>query len=136
MRIGKRKMQIYNDSKGLYVDSLREVFTRRLRQRIDHLGANQKEMAKSLHTTPSTIQRWLKGENWPSSEVICQLADLLNVTPQWLLGGTLESLTQENVVPKQVLQMLVDWPRNQPWDVLISTAEALAEFKESKSEDS
>lgn len=114
------------------MDKLREIFKDRLRLRLDQKNITQQALANEIGVTLSTVQKWVQGLRWPQSEIICQLADALDVTPQWLLGGTSENHLP-GAVPKEILRMLVEWPENSPWDQLLAIAEVRLE-SDSKNE--
>ena len=71
--------------------SVREVFTLRLKDGLALSKVSQRELARRISVHPNTVQKWLKGENLPELDKIDGIADVLNVTPSWLIGGPLES---------------------------------------------
>lgn len=58
----------------------------RLKQRREELGWSQPELARRINSDANTIYRYEKGQNDPSSTVLGQMADALEVTADWLLG--------------------------------------------------
>lgn len=51
-------------------------------------GYTQEQLAEKLHTTASTIEAWEKGGRTPTITQLLALADLYNVTTDYLLGRT------------------------------------------------
>jgi transcriptional regulator with XRE-family HTH domain len=62
------------------------VKTERLKQARKSRGFTQKELANVSSFTQGQISNWEKGVNVPSSEAIAELATVLNVTSDYLLG--------------------------------------------------
>ena len=87
-------MCIYNRFKNLSCNNIikkmdemkvNEVFPKKLRERLDTLKVSQKDFAKNIGTTTTTVQRWLTGENSPPLKKIDAIASLLECTPESLL---------------------------------------------------
>ena len=51
-------------------------------------GWEQKDLAQQLNVSKSTISAWEIGRNQPSYELLSQLANLFDVTTDYLLGLT------------------------------------------------
>ena len=47
---------------------------------------SQEKLAKALNTTQATVSRWASGENEPDFQTLLQICQILNVTPNELLG--------------------------------------------------
>ena len=47
---------------------------------------SQEALAKRLNTTQATVSRWTTGENFPDFETLFLICEILNVTPNELLG--------------------------------------------------
>lgn len=60
----------------------------RLREMRERTGMTQKAFAQSLHMEQSKYNKWENGKNAPDYEALCQLADSLEVTTDYLLGRT------------------------------------------------
>ena len=64
----------------------REIFAKRLRQARVAAGYNQAQLAKKINVVRNTYFYYETSHNEPSLETLCELARILNVTPNWLLG--------------------------------------------------
>lgn len=49
-------------------------------------NVSQKQLADDLHTSQPTINRWLKGENEPSLQMLVSICVRLETTPNYILG--------------------------------------------------
>ena len=68
----------------------------------------QKEMAKILNITQSTYSRYETEEAKITPLILMQLADYFNVTTDYLLGRTSDSLLVNSYIPKSEIQELYD----------------------------
>lgn len=64
-----------------------ETFKKRFRQLIDSRGINMKETAIALNMNPTSISRYFISRS-PDTLAIWRIADLFNVSVDWLLGRT------------------------------------------------
>lgn len=120
------------------MDSLREVFTSRLREALAKNQMSQIDFAKALNTSKSTVQNWAQGIAWPNSDKVVDIANLLGVSPSWLMGGE-EQVSdaqavlklQEKIllgkIPTSVVQMLAEWPDALPMTQLEVIAKVINE---------
>ncbi|MFW6286509.1 MAG: helix-turn-helix domain-containing protein [Candidatus Sumerlaeota bacterium] len=58
----------------------------RIRQRREHQGLRQNDIANALQVSPQAVSKWERGENAPDIMTLPKLAGLLGVTTDWLLG--------------------------------------------------
>ena len=63
-----------------------ELFGTTLRRALDETHTSQYNLQQNLHYSSATTTSWLANESIPSMEHICQLADYLDVTVDFLLG--------------------------------------------------
>ena len=63
-----------------------EPFGTTLRRALDETKTSQYNLQQNLHYSSATTTSWLANESIPSMEHICQLADYLDVTVDFLLG--------------------------------------------------
>lgn len=63
-----------------------EIFPIRLRQARLDAGLLQRELAKKAYVTPGGVSFYESGKRQPSTETLVQLAKVLNVSADWLLG--------------------------------------------------
>jgi len=60
----------------------------RIRRRREARGLRQADLASALRVTPQAVSKWERGENAPDIVVLVPLSRLLDVTVEWLLGGS------------------------------------------------
>jgi class 3 adenylate cyclase len=71
----------------------------RIKRRREARGLKQADLAGALRVSPQAISKWERGENAPDIVVLVPLARLLDVSIEWLLGGSpVERETFEAVV--------------------------------------
>ena len=61
-------------------------FAQNLRISLKANGMTQQELADKLKTTQATVNRWLKGINEPNFTMLLEICDLLDETPNSILG--------------------------------------------------
>ncbi len=66
---------------------MRQHIGDRIRDAREASGLLQAALARKLHVTPRTIQRWEKGEQIPDADKILKIAHLAHIQSQWLLTG-------------------------------------------------
>ena len=69
---------------------MKEVFGRRLQSERVLAGKSRKEVADYLGVSLTTISYWETGVNYPTTEILMKLADLYQVSIDYLLGRTEE----------------------------------------------
>lgn len=62
------------------------IFTERLKKLRLKKGLTQKDIADLVHVNRVTYTNWEKGKREPSFENLIKLADLLEVSLDWLFG--------------------------------------------------
>jgi class 3 adenylate cyclase len=60
----------------------------RIRRRREARGLKQADLASALRVTPQAVSKWERGENAPDIVALVPLARLLDVSVEWLLGGS------------------------------------------------
>lgn len=86
------------------------AFSNRIREVVALIG-NVSKVAKQTGVTPSSVNRWLKGESDPSRTNLIRLAEAAKVTIQWLATGEGEKMQGEPPVvsaPKALINDVVD----------------------------
>lgn len=63
------------------------TFGKRLRESIQKKDWTQAAFAEMLDVSSQTVQQWLKDDNYPTVANVLRIADILNVSPAWLLFG-------------------------------------------------
>lgn len=61
-------------------------FGERLKELRTERGWNQLEIAEKLNVTPSTVSNWERGKKYPDINSISKLADLFDVSLDYLVG--------------------------------------------------
>lgn len=59
----------------------------RLKEIREYQGISQKSLANLLNVSPSNIYNYETGRTEPSTEILCKLANQLNVTVDYLIGN-------------------------------------------------
>lgn len=59
----------------------------RLKEIREYQGISQKSLANLLNVSPSNIYNYETGRTEPSTDILCKLANLLNVTVDYLIGN-------------------------------------------------
>jgi transcriptional regulator with XRE-family HTH domain len=85
---------------------MKKNFLQELRPLRESKGFTQAEIAKILDIYPSVLSSWEKGIHEPNLDYLCQLADLLDVSVDTLLGREPVPPTRETNVPGWLLPYL------------------------------
>jgi len=89
-----------------------EVFAPRLKAAREYHGIKQRDVADSLSISESTYSNYESGRRIPQIETIVMLAKLYEVTTDWLLGLTSDSIigsisgTREEIERKKMMRKL------------------------------
>ena len=67
------------------------VFSERLKELLDKRGMSQRELADKIGTTEVSVSRYIKGERTPKGPVITKIAQVLNVSTDYLLRDDVDS---------------------------------------------
>lgn len=78
------------------------AFGNRIKKRRKSLNIKQNSLGESLGITPNHLSTIENGKAKPSYDVICNICDLLDVTPDYLFLGNMHS----NNVPKNIIDNL------------------------------
>lgn len=65
----------------IYIEEIRL----RLRESIGNSGISQKEIAKAVGISPSTVSDYMKKEKLPSLDTLANLCKVLDVSPAYIL---------------------------------------------------
>jgi transcriptional regulator with XRE-family HTH domain len=60
----------------------------RIKKRREVRGLRQSDLASALRVSPQAVSKWERGENAPDIVVLVPLSRLLDVSLEWLLGGS------------------------------------------------
>lgn len=58
----------------------------RIKQKLDELGMSQRELAQAVKITEVSMSRYINNDRTPKGPIISQIARVLGVTSDWLLG--------------------------------------------------
>jgi repressor LexA len=75
---------------------LENILGERIRQLRQNKGLTQQKLAEMLNTTNATISNYETGASTPDYETLQKIADIFNVTTDYLLGRTDEITVKEN----------------------------------------
>lgn len=65
-----------------------EIFGKRIKELLVENGISQKELADRLHVGRTTLCEWLNNHNEPSMQTIVDIANIFDVSTDYLLGRT------------------------------------------------
>jgi class 3 adenylate cyclase len=86
----------------------------RIKKRREARGLRQADLASALRVTPQAVSKWERGENAPDIVVLVPLCRLLDVSVEWLLGGSpIERETFDAVVLVTMVQGYADRSRRE-----------------------
>ena len=92
------------------------VFSKRLRSEREKLGLKQKEMAEKLNMPSNTYNGYETGKRIPALDIARDIADVLNVTTDYLLGRTQErnfTVKDEKSIKKDLKKMMDEFKNEQ-----------------------
>ena len=69
------------------MQSAKTMFSGRLKEMLELREKSQAQLAKELGTTPQAINSYVKGKTTPDYDMLCCIADQLNVSIDFLLGN-------------------------------------------------
>ena len=61
-------------------------FPLKLKELLRDNNISQKQLADKLKTSQPTVNRWIKGENEPNLKTLMLICEILNTTPNYILG--------------------------------------------------
>ena len=70
---------------------------------------SQTELAKSAGVSQTTVTAWETGKAEPSSSAVAKLADIFNVTTDYLLGRPNKQETKKDVVELSDDDVIMTW---------------------------
>jgi len=63
----------------------------RIKQARERAGLSQEDVARRFKVHRAAVSQWENGKTHPSSGKLAELADVLSVSTEWLLGSSRES---------------------------------------------
>ena len=82
-------------------------FSERLRSRRAELGLTQRELSKKSGIAVPQLSRYELGQSMPRADIAAKIANALDVTYDWLVGGT---GTIEGAYPRNDLPSILPYP--------------------------
>ncbi len=98
-----------------------------LKQTRESRCKTQKDIADELHLPLSTYRSYEQGKREPNNEILCQIADILNVTTDYLLGrevrepdtiGKLAAEFNMTALEKKILDNYLSLPKDMRGDLM------------------
>ncbi len=71
------------------------AFSENFRFLLDNSDISQIELAKMLGFTPQAVSKWYKGKNEPDTKTIVKIANIFNVSTDYLLGNKKEITSRD-----------------------------------------
>lgn len=65
----------------------KEVLSKRIKELRQKKDLTQRQLAKMANTTPTSVSAYEKGQKTPSIEVLCNIANALETSVDWLCGN-------------------------------------------------
>lgn len=66
----------------------KEILSKRIKELRQEKNLTQRQLAKIANTTPTSVSAYEKGQKTPSIEVLCNIANALETSVDWLCGNT------------------------------------------------
>jgi transcriptional regulator with XRE-family HTH domain len=79
------------------MSNLSEVFSKRLKQRLNDLNKSQDWLASESGLSLSMVHKYANGKSWPRESTLESFAKILDVSPLWLIGAQHEERFEERM---------------------------------------
>lgn len=79
-------------------------FSERLKKARTNKGLSQSKLAQAVGVHHTHVGRYEKGQSRPSADILFKLADVLAVSPSFLLEGSADEIAQERLSDKDLLK--------------------------------
>lgn len=66
----------------------KEILSKRIKELRQEKNLTQRQLAENANTTATSISAYEKGQKTPSIEVLCNIANALETSVDWLCGNT------------------------------------------------
>ena len=93
-------------------------FETRLRELRLDWGLTQLELAKKLNTHQKNITDWERGIKTPRMNTLCQIADVFNVSTDYLLGRENMDYTKNYPKPSPVTELFIKLDNDEQREVI------------------
>lgn len=81
------------------------MFSENLRKLRKQHGLSQEELAERLRVVRQTVSKWEKGLSVPDADLLIQIAEIFEISVSTLLGGTVESNEDKNIIAQKLEQL-------------------------------
>lgn len=81
------------------------MFSENLKKLRKQHGLSQEELAERLRVVRQTISKWEKGLSVPDADILIRIAEIFEVSVSTLLGGTVESNDDKNLIAQKLEQL-------------------------------
>ncbi len=98
------------------MESKKAIFAERLKEMIEVRGISQAQLAKEMQTTPQAISSYVKGKTTPNYDMLCNIANQLDVSIDFLLGNV-------RTISAEELQLLIKVPKEKVKEVTLAEIE-------------
>lgn len=75
----------------------------RLKEERTKKGLSQQKLAELAETHYSNIGRYERGDAKPSAEVLNRISQILEISPDYLINGTLENKAENSIADQELL---------------------------------
>ena len=65
----------------------KEILSKRIKELRQEKNLTQRQLAEKANTTPTSVSAYEKGQKTPSIEVLCNIANALETSVDWLCGN-------------------------------------------------
>lgn len=76
---------------------------KRLKEERSNKGLSQQKLAELTQTHYSNIGRYERGDAKPSAEVLSRISQVLEVSPDYLINGSLEDKANNSITDQELL---------------------------------
>lgn len=119
-----------------------DITLQRILELLNRSGLDQKQFTQALGISSSAVSEWKKGKTKSYNKYIYQIAELFNVSAEYLLNKEIKNSAPEDtenadlqkIKFKELISQLVELPTEQLLEVLRLTTEALQERQHSRDE--
>lgn len=82
---------------------MNEGLSKRLQEARKHKSLSQQELAAQAKVHYTNIGRYERGEANPAADILNRIAQVLEVSPDWLMNGTLQDKAKETIEDEELL---------------------------------
>lgn len=83
----------------MHSEEVKQLLARRVKELREQRGWTQQDLAQKLHVARATVASWEIGKNEPSGEMLLKIAQVFDVSIDYLLGFTDDSTSPSKQLP-------------------------------------